>query len=368
MDELMLFQFIGETVNAALNTYVNVTAGNVVSTFEATAVALTTLYYIMNGYMMIAGRVETPFHTFLLSAGKFVLISALALNADIYLEWVVESIRDLELGFTSAFAGSHGTAPDSVYAVVDDALSKGWGLSADLWERAGNRDWSEFNMAVGDYINAILIALATGVIGVPAGAVIVAAKAMLSLILGIGPFFIMCLMWPVTKQFFDRWFSVVMMYIFKIALVAAVLSFAIKIFLAFVNPVDIDSPDQSTLFATLQLLGMTCAMLWLLYTVQGVAGQIAGGISSAAITFGQLARNSMNMTTAPGRAGRGINKTLNPISNRLDPYSGLQTQSRRMEHLAMGRSIWARDPAYRQAVLQQMQNGWGKTGGRVKEG
>jgi type IV secretion system protein VirB6 len=318
------------------------------------------------GYMIIAGRVEAPFYTFLLSAAKFALISALALNADTYLAWVVESIRGLELGFTSAFAGSHGTAPDSVYEVVDDALGTGWGLTADLWERAGNRGWSEFSMAVGDYINAIFIALATGVIGIPAGAVIVAAKAMLSLMLGVGPFFIMCLMWPVTKQFFDRWFSVVMMYIFKIALVAAVLSFAIKIFLTFVNPVDIDSPDQSTLFATLQLLGMTIVMRRLLSTVQSVAGQLSGGVSSAAITFGQLARGSLNMATAPGRFGRGVNETLNPVSNRLDPVSNLQTSSRRLEHLAMGRSVWA--PVYRQALVKRMQDGWRKTGGRIKEG
>ena len=137
--DLVLFQFIGETVDTALNTYVNVTAGNVVSTFVHTAVLMTSLYYVMNGYMMIAGRVETPFYTFLLSAGKFIVISALALNADTYLQWVVESIRSLELGFTSAFAGSEGTAPGSVYQVVDDALGKGWGLTADLWERAGNR-------------------------------------------------------------------------------------------------------------------------------------------------------------------------------------------------------------------------------------
>ncbi len=364
--DLMLFQFIGETVDAALNTYVNVTAGNVVSTFVHTAVLMTSLYYVMNGYMMIAGRVETPFYTFMLSAGKFILIAAFALNADTYLHWVVESIRDLELGFTSAFAGTHGTAPDSVYEVVDNALDKGWGLSADLWERAGNRSWSELSMSFGDYINAILIAIATGVIGIPAGAMIVAAKAMLSLMLGVGPFFIMCLMWPVTKQFFDRWISVVIMYILKIALVAAVLSFAVKIFLAFANPADIDSGDQSTLFTSLQLLGITFVMQWLLYNAYNVAGQLAGGISSAAITFGQLARNSTNMVTAPGRFGRGVNETLNPVSNRLDPVTNLQTSSRRLEHLAMGRSVWA--PVYRQAVLERMQNGWRRQGGSVKQG
>ena len=361
MTSPMLFQFIGESFEIALNTYVNVTASNVITTFTTTAVLSTTLYYVMTGFLMITGRVEAPFSTFMLSAGKFLLISAFALNADMYMQWVVESIRGMETGLTSAFAGSGGLTPTSVYGVVDDALGKGWGLSANLWEKAGNRGFAEIGMALGEYLNAIIIAIATIIIAIPAGAMIVAAKAILSLMLGIGPFFVMCLMWPITKQFFDKWFAQVMTCLMQIALLAAVLSFAIKIFLAFVVPVDIDS-NQNPLFTSLQLLGLTLTMLWLLYRAYDIGAGLGGGMSSSAITFGQIASQAMG-------ASRNLSNAINPTSSRLDPRTGHQTTGSRLEHLAMGRSFVARNPAYRQATLERLHTAWQKpTGGNAKRG
>ena len=222
-------------------------------------------------------------------------------------------------------------------------------------------------MAVGEYINACIIALATLIIALPAGAMIVMAKAVLSIMIGIGPLFVMLLMWAPTKQFFDRWFSVVMTALFQIALLAAVLSFAIKAFLAFVGPVDIDS-DQNPLFTSLQLLVVSSVMLYILYTVNNYAAQLAGGMSSAAITFGGMARSAAGMASAPGRAAGGLNNMVNPTSTRLDPRTGHQTTARRAEHLAMGRSIWARNPAYRDGVKERLASAWGKQpGGKVEK-
>ena len=362
----MIFQFIGETIDTALNTYVNSTSSAVVSTIVVTAVAATSLYYVLQGLMMILGRVEAPFSTFLVSCGKFLVISAFALHADTYSSWVVEAIRGLENGLAAAFSGSNGVSPTSVYGVVDDAFGKGLDLAVQLWEKAGNRDWDEIGMAMGDYLNAAIIALSTLIIALPAGAMIVVAKAVLSIMLGIGPLFVMCLMWAPTKQFFDRWFGVVMTAIFQIALLAAVLSFAIKAFLAFVGGADLDS-DQNPLFISMQLLVISLVMLYVLYSVNNYAAQLGGGMSSAALTFGGMARAAAGMATAPGKAAAGVNNMVNPVSNRLDPRTGHQTQSRRFEHMAMGRTLI--NPAYRQSLRDRMEKGWGDAdGGEVKKG
>ncbi|MET1113726.1 MAG: type IV secretion system protein, partial [Comamonas sp.] len=201
---------------------------------------------------------------------------------------------------------------------MDDAFGKGMDLAAQLWEQAGNRGLRETSMAIGEYINAVIIAVAILIIALPPGAMIVMAKAVLSIMLGIGPLFVMLLMWAPTKQFFDRWFAVVMTSLLQIALLAAVLSFAIKAFLAFVGPVDIDS-EQNPLFTSLQLLVVASVMLYVLYTVNNYAAQLAGGMSTAAITFGGIARNAAGMASAPGQATEGVNNIVNPMSTRLEP-------------------------------------------------
>ncbi|MFC7519857.1 type IV secretion system protein [Xanthomonas populi] len=93
---------------------------------------------------------------------------------------------------------------------------------------------------------------------------IAASKTLLELLLGIGPFFIMLLMWQATKAFFDRWFGEVITTILQIALVSAVLAFGMKIFVAVVGATNIDSADASPFFDCVRLLIIMVVMLWLI--------------------------------------------------------------------------------------------------------
>lgn len=350
-----IFQFIGESVDAALISFVMVTAAEVISAIMPIATLGVTIYFAIMGYMMIAGRLQNPAGAVMIQGVKFLVISALALSVSGYNTWVVDVIRGLEDGLAAAFSGTAGAAPMSVYATIDTTLGQGWDIAADLWEQAGNRGLTEIPMAIGEYVNAIVIGIATLVVGLPAGAMIVVAKATLTLLLGVGPLFVMCLMFPVTAKWFEQWFAQVMTAIMTIALVAAVAAFMMKIFTAFIGTVDITG-EQNTLFTALSLSVLSIVILLLLYRVGGLAAGLAGGMSAATITFGQMAAGAASVAAMPGRLGRGANDMLNPVSNRLDPETGLQTSSRRLEHVAMGRSIFVPNPAYRNALQDRLKS------------
>ncbi|KLB48387.1 conjugal transfer protein TraH, partial [Xanthomonas euvesicatoria] len=74
------------------------------------------------------------------------------------------------------------------------------------------------------------VALATIVIAMPAGAMIIGSHVVLSLLLGIGPLFVLAIGWGPVKGYFDRWFGQVMTGVMQIALVSAVLAIALKLF------------------------------------------------------------------------------------------------------------------------------------------
>lgn len=359
MDNPIIFQFIGSFLDNALNAFVNVTAGNVITTFTLFALGATTLQLTLQGYSIAFGYVEQPWSNFLKSCVKFILISAFALNDDMYTEWILGSIHSLETAFTGAFAGADpDVASSTVYQVVDGALGKGWGIAGDLWERASNRGWRETGMALGEFFNAIIIALATGLIAVPVGGMIVVAKTGLTLLLGIGPFFIMALMWPATARFFDSWFGQVMTYIMRIALLAAVLGLAFKGFDAVINNVDLDS-EQNPLFTSLILITFTAVMFWLLAEANNVAGHLAGGVSSSAITLRGMAQGA----TAPMR---GAANAINGQTTRRHMQSGMMVTAGRLNHLVAGNTLW--NPAYRQHVMSNMGKNWGKAKGGKVEG
>ena len=175
--------------------------------------------------------------------------------------------------------------------------------------------------------------------------------------LGIGPVFVALLLWPATSKFFDSWFGQVMTYILRIALVAAVMGLAFKGFDAVINSVDLDS-DQNTLFTSLVLITFTLVMFWLLAEANNVAGQLAGGISSAAVTLRGMAQGAMSPM-------QGAANVINRQSTRRDMQSGMMVTAGRLNHLAAGNTLV--NPAYRAHVMANLGKNWGKApGGKVK--
>lgn len=360
MDDPMIFQFIGDSITNGMDAYVNSTVPAVISKVVATAVLFTTVYYAYVGYLVMFGRIQGSVSHVLMSAAKFAIIATFALSAGFYIDNVAGAVRDLERGLTQAFAGQHGATPESVYQLIDDSVGQGWTLSGELWESAGNRGITEIGMMFGEYFNAIIIAVATIVVAVPAGAMIIVAKTLLELLLGIGPLFIMCLMWSPTRAFFDRWFGAIMTNVLTIALIAAVLAFMLRMFTIVVSATDVNSSADSPFFGSLRIGAITLVMLLLLYEVKSQAAGLAGGMASAAVTFGGMVAGTGRMLTSPVRAA-GI---LNPLSTRRDMQSGMMETAGAINHLIAGNSVW--NPSYRQHVLQNMGRNWGRaSGGRI---
>ena len=103
-----------------------------------------------------------------------------------------------------------------------------------------------------------------------------------------------------------------------------------------------------------------------LYTIHNYAAQLAGGISTSAITLGMMLAGASGLASGTGRSVRGLHNIINPRSTRRDMESGMMVSGRRADHLMAGNSMV--NPAYRQHVMQNMDNHWGRAkGGTIKE-
>lgn len=356
-NESGIFQWIAGSMDQTLDTFISVTSASVINSFTATIVGFGTLYFMMLGYAMVQGQVENPWSSFLKNCGKFLIISALAMNAGTYMGWVVEALRGLETGVASAFSATSGGPSTSVFQVVDKAVSDGFQVGADMLSKMGKRSWYEFGIMIFDLINALIIYTATLLIAVPAGAMIVVAKAMLSIMLGIGPIFILMLLFgQFTAKWFDSWFGQVITYIMQIALVSTVLSFGIKFFSTLIADV-LANPDDNPISTMLELLIVTIVVFYMLQMANQVAGTLAGGISSAGLTLRGMASG----------AASPITQGLNRQSTRRDMQSGMMVTGGRLNHLMAGNTVW--NPAYRQHVMSNMGKNWGrKKGGKATGG
>lgn len=355
--ESNIFEWIGESIDMTLNTFVQVTSSNVISMFTDFFIYGGTLTFVLMGFAIILGYVEAPASNFLKTSGKFLVISGLVLSAPTYMGWVVEALRGLETGVADAFSASGSSTPaTSVYQVLDKAVTDGFQIGGDMLDKMGKRRWYEIGMVFWDLLNAIIIYAATLIIAIPAGAMVIVSKIMLTVMLGIGPFFIAMLMFPVTAKWFDSWFGQVMTYILQIALVTTVLGIGMKFFSALTAKVLAVTTDHpiATMLAILIVTGVT---LFLLQKAFEAAATLAGGMSSAGITLRQVAQAAASPVT----------QVMNRQSTRRDMQSGMMVTGGRLNHLAAGNSMW--NPAYRQHVLQNLGKNWGPAkGGDVKRG
>lgn len=351
-----IFEWIAGSMDQTLATFISVTSANVIHEFAASIIGFGSLYFVMLGYMMILGKVENTWSSFLKNCGKFLLISALAMSAETYMSWVVEALRGLETGVTAAFSATGSESSTNVFQVIDKAISDGFQVGADMLSKMGKRDWYELPMMVFDMLNALIIYIATLLIAVPAGAMIVVAKAMLSIMLGIGPIFILMLLFgQFTSKWFDSWFGQVITYILQIALVSTVLSFGIKFFSSLVAEV-LANPSDYPISTMLEILIVTVVVFYMLQTANQVAGTLAGGISSAGLTLRGIASGAASPVT------HGLNRQ----STRRDMQSGMMVTAGRMNHLVAGNTIL--NPAYRQHVMQNIGKNWDRSqGGTAKK-
>lgn len=350
--ESNIFEWIGGSIDMTLNTFVQVTSSNVISDFTDVFVYGGMLYFTLMGFSIILGYVEAPAANFLKSAGKFLVIGGLVLSAPTYLGWVVEALRGLETGVADAFSTTgSATAATSVYQVLDQAVTDGFKIGADMLSKMGKRSWYEAGMMFWDLLNALVIYVATLLIAIPAGAMVIVAKVMLSIMLGIGPFFIAMLMFgQVTAKWFDSWFGQVMTYIMQIALVTTVLSLGVKFFGALTAEVLAAKLDHP-IGTMLEILILAGVVFYMLQKAFEVGAFLAGGVSSAGITLRQVAQAAASPVT----------QVLNRQSTRRDLQSGMMVTAGRLNHLSAGNSMW--NPAYRQHVMQNVGKNWGPAAG-----
>ena len=356
--ESNFYEWIGNSIDSILNGYVQLMAHSVIDNTSGFFIVGGGIFFTVLGLLSASGYIEHPLpHIFKLML-KWVFIGAFVLDEDTYLGWVVEAIRGLEVGLADAFSpNGKGVAATSVYQVIDRAMTDGFDIASDLIARAGRRGMTEIGMVFYDWLIAGTMIIATFLITLPAGAMIITAKVLLAFLLGCGPLFIALLLFgQMTSKWFDQWFAQVMTYITQCAAITSVLTLGMKFFstmLADVQPTAGNGPATDML----EILALSGVVLYMVYQAHSLGGQLAGGLSSGAVTLRQMAQAALN----PAKA---VFNTVNPMSTRRDLQSGMMTTARSANHVIAGNSVW--NPAYRQHVMQNLGKNWGRArGGKV---
>ncbi|ECY1471821.1 type IV secretion system protein [Salmonella enterica] len=364
MSDITLFTFIGDTVTNATDAFVTPAAANLMFKLQMVALTGVTLYIVLTGYAIATSSVESPFWTVIKQWLKIAVIAAFALSADGYQDQVVAAFNGLQSGLSEALNANSAAPSGSIYQTLDELLNKGFDLTATCFQKADEAGWN-FGAVLAWGIAGILISVGTLVFALLGGVNIIIAQFSLAIMFALGPLFILCLMFPVTAKFFDGWVGQVLNFVFTVVILAVVMAFGMVAYDHFINGVNLNgSGEQNPLTVGFQVFGLTLALGWIAMQAGSMASGLAGGVAMQAMSLRQIVAPAAK---AAGAAARPFNPLAQ--STRLDPRTGHQTTASRAEHFAMGRSVWNRNPAYRDALKERLKGAWQKPdGGNVNKG
>ena len=347
---MLPFESAGSSIDGALDSFVSTTSSSMISGIGGLIIAGVTLYLTVYGYMVMFGQIQEPFFEFLKKAGKIILIVSLALGVGSYQSNIVEGFRGLESGLSSIV--QNGSAKN-IYQALDNTFRDGNLLAGQAFDNANKCDLIKaFGTAAGWFLAGVIIDLGTLLITVVAAGYIFLAKIALALLFGIGPIFIMCLLFRPVMRFFDAWAGQVVTYILIIVLMATAMAFALKLFNGTAAQMDLvaaASPTQgpNPLAPALELLAITLALLVVIFQIPRIASALGGG-------FGL---SMLNPLSPVGWAWRRGTRIINPTRTRRDMLTGHMETASRLQHIRSGNTV--ANPAYSRKLYENLRTGWG---------
>jgi len=204
-------------LGAALTTYVNDTATNVIAAITPVATTLVTIYVMLWGWSMMRGVISEPITDGVSRIVRLALITALALNIGYYNGFLSDWLWNAPDALASVVTGGSGATNA---AFLDTLMGQMYDLGL-AFHYAAHAHSSLGIPSIPLVVMAYAVWTA-GILATAYGAFLLAlAKMGLAIALGVGPLFILLTIFEPTKRFFDAWLGQTLNYVFMVVLAAA---------------------------------------------------------------------------------------------------------------------------------------------------
>lgn len=293
----MLYADIFRNYQSAVDAFTNASYQRAISGFLPVVSTLLGIYFILYAWAGLRGQVQDWGNDFAARFIKLCLIVSIGFTVSGYGTYVLTPVLEMPTDLTSIVTGR--SADDVAGAtILDDQLTKCLDLGKDAMTKGSL--WSENGISF--YFTALIFFISGILMTTYAAYLMLLSKGMLAILLAVGPLAIACLIFDVTKRFFDSWVGLLVNYVMVFVFAVAAVSLT---FVAFQNYLGQLTPD-SGLGAAIGLLIMAILDVLIIMGVTHIASSLAGG-SPIGNGFGNWAvaaatGGATRFMTAPGRA------------------------------------------------------------------
>ncbi|UTO28304.1 type IV secretion system protein [Bartonella harrusi] len=278
MDFVMFTQLFNK-IDQVTATYVtDISSKAIIAITPIVSIGLT-IAFITYGWLIIRGTVDMPIVEFINHCLRVSIITSIALTAGLYQNEIANLITKMPNDLLHALMP---TAPQNAdfIELINKVAENGFKRASEAFEEAAflNSEGLLYGLF------GILILLATSFLAAIGGGFILLAKIALILLIGLGPFFIIALLWQPTYHFFEQWIAQILNYTVLITLLATVFKLMMSIFANYMNDLQFDG-HQNVSYALGGVLILSILSIMLLFKLSSIASALARGV-----TFGHLWR------------------------------------------------------------------------------
>lgn len=271
--DFFLFTDLFRKVDAITSTFVTgISARSIAALTPVISIGLT-ISFITYGWLIIRGVIDMPIMEFPDKSVKICIITSIALTGGLYQARIADTIRTLPDELINALVVDH-TKKSSAATSIDQTADKGFGIASKAFDHAGF--FVENGITFG--IIGLVMLISTSIFVALGGTMLLLTKLSLSILAGLGPFFIIALLWQPTVRFFDMWAAQILNYILIAVLATIIFGLMLDIYDLYMSGIKFDGVQNvgRTLGGAVVL---SIAMVIILLQVPNIASGLAGGIS-----------------------------------------------------------------------------------------
>ncbi|ARS53521.1 type IV secretion system protein [Kushneria konosiri] len=314
-----LFEGMFSVVDQALDQYIINTATDLIAYITPIFTSMLIVWIAIWGYLMMFGKVNEPLQEGVFRILRIGFIMTLGLTVGTYMSVVVDVLAHGPEQVAAVITGSNGGAA----AILDSLFSRVLAVADQAWNKAGVMS-GDFGM----YLVAILIMVFGGGVAIVVAFLLLASKVATTVLLAIGPLFIIGLLFNTTQRFFESWLGMVVNFGMLLVLGSAIGRMVIDVSEAFMNIVSSSTSNMASMTTSAYLIAFFALGILVLKQVPAVASALGGGVALA--TQGALGSAMSAMRPSKiRRQYRGVQRDARLAGNAAaSPYRGAKSAYR----------------------------------------
>ncbi|WP_273759179.1 type IV secretion system protein [Bartonella sp. ML70XJBT.G] len=268
-----MFKQLFDAIDTATQAYFTDISSKAVVTITPFVSVGLSIAFIVYGLLIMRGAIDMPVSGFLSRCLRISIITSIALTAGLYEPEIANFLKELPNDLLKALI-KDPLNNNQLAQLLDTAAQNGFDSAVRIFEESAFLDSDGLLYA----LFGILILLATSFLVAIGGAFILLAKIALVLLVGLGPLFIIALLWQPTYQFFERWIAQILSYTILIVLLATLSSLLMNIFANYMTDLKFDG-NQNVSYALGGALILSILSIVLLFKLSNIARSLAKGVT-----------------------------------------------------------------------------------------